>query len=99
MKPFIRTLKALSKKCRFKKLFRFFLLFLVRAYRTFLSPHFGGACRFVPSCSHYAEQILEKPNTSLPSSLKQILCRLKKCHFFGPFGVDEPFHCFIEEKQ
>ena len=33
---------------------------LVRAYQLTLSPWFGGACRFTPSCSHYAIEAIER---------------------------------------
>ena len=66
------------------------LLFLLYLYRTFLSPHFGGACRFSPSCSHYAEILLSSPKQSLLRTIWLTLKRLSKCHFFGPFGLDEP---------
>src|ERR1700722_13127076 len=36
------------------------LLLLVRCYITFLSPFFGGACKFHPSCSNYAFEAIQR---------------------------------------
>ena len=35
------------------------LMALVRAYRFFLSPWLGSACRFEPTCSAYSLQAIE----------------------------------------
>ena len=83
----------------FKKISIFLLLFLVHFYRTFLSSHFGGACRFSPSCSEYAVQILSKGKKSLFQNLCLILSRLSKCRFFGPFGIDDPDLIFHKKRK
>jgi putative membrane protein insertion efficiency factor len=35
-----------------------FFVWLIRAYRAALAPFFGPTCRFLPSCSRYAEEAL-----------------------------------------
>ena len=36
------------------------LLALIRFYRKAISPHLGANCRFVPTCSEYAMEAIEK---------------------------------------
>lgn len=60
--------------------------FIVLFYRVHLSGYFGGVCRFTPSCSVYAEQVLKQhPNFF---GIKLVFKRLSRCHPFGPFGHD-----------
>jgi uncharacterized protein len=62
------------------------LLFLVRAYIVFLSPFFGGACKFYPSCSNYAREAIERHGASRGTLLA--LKRLLRCHPFTRGGID-----------
>lgn len=61
-------------------------IILLAAYKSILSPHIGGGCRFEPSCSDYAADCLHKH--SLFNALALIAKRLLKCHPWGPFGFD-----------
>ena len=36
------------------------LLALIRFYRRYISPAFPGKCRFIPTCSAYALEAVEK---------------------------------------
>jgi uncharacterized protein len=51
-----------------------------------LSPMLGGHCRFVPSCSHYADEALE--NHGAIAGLRLTVRRLSRCHPFHPGGID-----------
>lgn len=59
---------------------------LVRAYQLTLSPIFGGACRFTPSCSDYAIEAIEIHGALHGSRLA--LRRILRCHPFGRSGHD-----------
>jgi len=62
------------------------LVFLVGFYRSVGAVHFGGACRFEPSCSVYAVEAL---NTHTPmTAIRLIAARLLKCRPGGPWGYD-----------
>ena len=62
------------------------LLLLLRAYRKFLSPLLPDTCRFHPSCSHYAEQAVERHGAFKGSVLA--LRRVARCHPFTAGGDD-----------
>jgi putative membrane protein insertion efficiency factor len=58
----------------------------VRLYQVTLSPLLGGACRFEPSCSHYAIEALERHGARRGSLLAAR--RLSRCHPLGASGFD-----------
>jgi len=62
------------------------MLLLVRIYITFLSPFFGGACRFHPSCSNYAAEAIARHGARRGASLA--LRRLLRCNPFHKGGFD-----------
>ncbi|MDE3110565.1 MAG: membrane protein insertion efficiency factor YidD [Acidobacteriota bacterium] len=59
---------------------------MVRMYIVFLSPFFGGACKFYPSCSNYAREAIERHGArrGTPLALKRLL----RCHPFTRGGID-----------
>ena len=59
---------------------------LLSAYRVTLGPLFAGACRFQPSCSHYAEEAFRRHGSVIGAWLT--LKRLCRCHPFHPGGMD-----------
>jgi len=61
-------------------------VFLLHAYRTLLGPLMSGACRFEPTCSHYAETAVRRHGTLRGGWLT--LRRLARCHPFHAGGHD-----------
>lgn len=63
------------------------LIGIVKAYRYFLSPWLGNACRFEPTCSVYALQALSHHGAAQGSYLG--LKRLARCHPWCNGGIDQ----------
>jgi uncharacterized protein len=61
-------------------------LLLIRIYRAALSPLLGPSCRFVPSCSHYGEEAIERFGLLRGGALTA--WRILRCHPFARGGLD-----------
>ncbi len=59
---------------------------LVAFYKYVVSPWLRPACRFVPVCSEYAGEAVEK--YGLWGGTRRALGRLLRCHPFHAGGVD-----------
>jgi putative membrane protein insertion efficiency factor len=59
---------------------------LIRAYQVVLGPILGGHCRYEPSCSVYALQVLQTHGFACGWWLA--LRRLLRCHPFAAGGFD-----------
>lgn len=73
-------------KVRGKSVASWIALFLLRCYIVFLSPFFGGACKFYPSCSNYAWEAVSRHGAR--RGIVLALKRLLRCHPFTKGGVD-----------
>jgi uncharacterized protein len=62
------------------------LLAFVRFYKVFFSPFLGGACKFYPSCSNYAQEAIELHGARRGTLLA--LKRLGRCRPFTKGGFD-----------
>ena len=62
------------------------LLLLLRGYKRALSPMFLPSCRYVPSCSDYAAEAIEKFGAVRGTELA--IWRLLRCHPFVRGGFD-----------
>ncbi len=65
---------------------RSIFLGLIRSYQILISPLFPRACRFSPSCSHYAYEAIRVHG--IPKGLYLGLRRILRCHPFNPGGYD-----------
>jgi len=61
---------------------------LVRGYQLLIRPAFPRSCRFVPSCSEYMRDAIER--LGLLAGLWLGLGRLARCHPWNPGGYDPP---------
>ena len=59
---------------------------LVKLYRLTLSPLIGFHCRYLPTCSDYADQALERHG--LWAGGWMTLARLLRCNPWGNSGLD-----------
>ncbi|MCB1938967.1 MAG: membrane protein insertion efficiency factor YidD [Rhodocyclaceae bacterium] len=65
---------------------KYLLLALLKAYRYAISPMLGSNCRFVPSCSQYAIEALERHGALRGSWLS--VRRVMRCHPWCHGGHD-----------
>lgn len=57
-----------------------FLLALIRFYRKHISSRTSPSCRFIPTCSQYAMEAIEKYGAAKGSCLA--VKRISRCHPF-----------------
>jgi putative membrane protein insertion efficiency factor len=64
----------------------FLLLLFIKAYKTLLSPILPPSCRYLPTCSDYCVEAIQKygPFKGGWLALKRVL----RCHPWGGHGYD-----------
>jgi putative membrane protein insertion efficiency factor len=80
-------------------------LFALRGYKCAISPMFLPACRYVPSCSEYAMDAIDRYGVARGSLLA--IWRVLRCHPFAKGGVDpvvtlkaiEPTRCGVPAQR
>jgi putative membrane protein insertion efficiency factor len=58
----------------------------IRAYQLLLRPALPPACRYLPSCSHYADEAIARHGPARGTWLA--VCRVCRCHPWGGSGYD-----------
>lgn len=67
-------------------MFKSLALFLIRIYKKLLSPLLPASCRFVPTCSQYTYEAIERYGVLKGSWLGAK--RISRCHPWHPGGFD-----------
>lgn len=62
------------------------LIVALRLYQYFVSPLLGTNCRYLPGCSHYAVEALQRHG--FLTGMRLTLRRLARCHPWGGHGYD-----------
>jgi uncharacterized protein len=61
-------------------------LWMLRAYKRFISPMFLPACRYTPTCSEYAMEAIA--NYGVVRGGAKAIWRLLRCHPLAKGGID-----------
>ena len=71
-----------------KRLITAVLIQVIRFYQVGISPLIGPNCRFTPTCSQYAIEVIRKygPLRGFYLAIRRIL----RCHPWNPGGYDPP---------
>lgn len=75
-----RAMRAISR------LPGFVLIFAIRGYQVMLSPLLPSSCRYIPSCSAYAVEAVQR-HGALRGGWMAVR-RIGRCHPFRPGGYD-----------
>lgn len=70
------------------KMFSLIIIAVVRIYQCSISPLLGKNCRFLPTCSEYAVEVVKSHGPFKGTYLA--FKRIMKCHPFGGSGIDNP---------
>ncbi len=69
-----------------KQCAKFVMLQLLRAYKRAISPMLPAACRYVPTCSEYAMEAVERYGALRGGWMAFV--RILRCHPFAGSGYD-----------
>lgn len=65
---------------------KYVMIFMIKLYQKFISPLLGSNCRFLPTCSQYSIEAIQKYGAIKGGFLS--VKRISKCHPFHPGGYD-----------
>ena len=63
-----------------------FALWMLRGYKRWISPAFPPSCRYVPTCSEYAMEAVERHGVVRGGGM--VVWRILRCHPLAKGGLD-----------
>ena len=75
-----------NTKIEFSRFLQRFLLTGIYLYQTYISPRKPPTCRFSPTCSQYAKEVITRHGWYEGSKLA--VNRIARCHPLHPGGYD-----------
>jgi uncharacterized protein len=73
------------------------VLWMLRGYKWALSPLLPPSCRYIPTCSEYAMEAVDRYGAVRGGAMA--LWRLLRCHPFARGGYDPVAHAAPEARQ
>jgi putative membrane protein insertion efficiency factor len=70
------------------RLLSWIMIRAIRFYQLGISPLIGPCCRFTPSCSQYAIEVIRKDGPM--KGCWRAVGRILRCHPWNPGGYDPP---------
>jgi hypothetical protein len=70
----------------FLKIIALPFILIIKLYQLVISPLFPSSCRYIPTCSHYAEEALNKYGLIKGGWLS--VRRILRCHPWASSGFD-----------
>ena len=67
-----------------------FMLWVLRQYKRWISPALPPSCRYVPTCSEYAMEAVDRYGVLRGGAMA--VWRLLQCHPFAMGGLDPVVH-------
>nr|WP_315853736.1 membrane protein insertion efficiency factor YidD [Novipirellula artificiosorum] len=61
---------------------------MIRFYQMAISPMLGPSCRFTPTCSQYAIEVIRRDG--VVRGVYRSVRRILRCHPWNPGGYDPP---------
>ncbi|MDB5281732.1 MAG: hypothetical protein JWO06_807 [Bacteroidota bacterium] len=68
------------------KIFSAIFIFIIKAYKTLISPILPPSCRYLPTCSEYSLEAIRKYGPFKGGLLA--VRRISRCHPLGGHGYD-----------
>lgn len=92
----LRMGRGTGKSAARMKIARNIALLLLRGYKLVISPWLPASCRYVPTCSEYAMEAIDRFGVLRGSAMA--MQRILRCHPFAKAGYDPVVPARVSER-